>query len=96
MVQAHQLGRLLRRRPAKRACGMVCDTAFACRSQQHLPSLRFVAESSSPCSSSHLIKRGLCRCTSSDTYFNVDPPIAPVGWSVTPLSHSSWLYFAIP
>jgi len=86
MVQAHQLGRLLRRRLAALACGMVCDTAFARGSQQHLPSLRFVAESSSPCSSSHSRRRGWCRCTSSDAYFDVDPPLALVGWSVTPLA----------
>ena len=83
MVQAHQLGRLLRGRLAALACGMVCDTARARRLQQNLPSLRFFAESSSTCSSSRSRRRGWYRFTSSDTYFDVDSPLVSVRRSVT-------------
>ena len=39
-------------------------------------------------SSSTSRRRGWCRHTSSDGYFDVDLPNVPVGWSVTPPSHA--------
>ncbi len=56
----------------------------------------FMAPIARAYSSSTSRRRGWCRHTSSDGYFDVDLPSVPVGWSVTPPLHAGHISICHP